>query len=33
MNGPSHEIYGRILIPDSQEEGEIIDVFETRNGD
>jgi hypothetical protein len=33
MNQPSYEICSRIRIPVSQEEGEIVDVFETENGD
>ncbi len=33
MTQPSYEIGSRILIPDSQEEGEIGDVFETEDGD
>jgi hypothetical protein len=33
MNQPSYEICARIRIPVSQEEGEIVDVFETQNGD
>ena len=33
MNQPSYEICRRIRIPVSQEEGEIVDVFETENGD
>ena len=33
MTQPSYEICSRILIPDSQEEGEIGDVFETEDGD
>ena len=33
MNQPSYEICSRIRIPASQEQGEIVDVFETENGD
>jgi hypothetical protein len=33
MSPPSYEICDRILIPGSQEEGEIGDAFETENGD
>ena len=29
MNQPSYEICRRIRIPVSQEEGEIVDIFET----